>query len=201
MGRSKKFLSLLAGTLLISFSAPAVAVEKPPKGSLPIAQGPILDPESGSYFELRLNSKEVPSRHWGQANRAASSASYKDRRGRLAVIKDIRTLNFVRDNFRFNQPAWIGLRFYCGFRKLVWVTGEIQPIKSPGMWAQRWHRTDIMCGKMGGPYMPVYLTDEGAGPVAYFQASGGSKAFNTYLIEYPDPAKEKGAADSQASKD
>jgi len=198
MSRSRPLLTLLTGILIISLSGPAYPVEKPPPSSRPVAQGPILDQESGSYFELRLHKKGDPTRHWDGAQRAAAGSTYQGRPGRLAVIKDLRTLNFIRENFRLSQPAWIGMRFYCGFRKLMWVTGEIQPLKSPGMWAPSWHRTDIKCGNNNFQYMPIYLTEETSGSVSW-QASGPAKAFNTYLIEYPKPAEKDKDKDKRAS--
>lgn len=190
MSCSRPLLTLVAAIVTLSLSGPANSVEKPPPGSRPVPQGPILDQESGSYFELRVHKKGDPTRHWEGANRVATGLIYEGRHGRLAVVKDQRTLKFVRDNFRFSQPAWIGMRFYCGFRKLMWVTGELQPLHSPGMWAPSWHRTGVKCTNNKIVYMPVYLTDEGSGTVSW-QASGPAKAFNTYLVEYPVPPKEE----------
>ena len=192
MSHSRLISTLIAGMFLLTLTGPMLAHAREPAGS-PVKR--VHDPVSGSYFELRSRYKSV--RHWDQAHKAAAGMVYKGRRGRLAVVKDERTLNFIQQNFTLNIPTWIGMRFFCKFRKLVWVTGEIQPLKSPGMWAPRWHRTDIKCSNNNISYMPVYLTSEDTGGVAW-QASGPGKYFPNFLVEYPaPPAKDKKADASQ----
>ena len=134
----------------------AMAVEKPRLNpGVPVEQGPFLDPRTGSYFELRLNRIAHP--YWHLAKELAVEKTYKGRRGRLAVVKDPETLGFIREHFRFNEEAWIGLQFYCKFRKLVWVSGEIQPLRNPGMWApaQSGHLAAVVTGTRT-PTFPLY---------------------------------------------
>lgn len=186
---------LLAG---VAWSG-AIAVEKPAYNpDRAVEQGPFLDPRTGSYFELRIN--RVNHGYWGYAKKQASSRSYKGRRGRLAVIKDAETLEFLREHFRVNRPTWIGLMFYCKYRKLMWVTGEIQPLHVPGLWAPRWYRNpQIRCTTERISSMPVFLTPEEHGPV-FLQASGPSKSFHSFMIEYPAPPSEAKTQDGDAGE-
>lgn len=161
-------------------------------------QGPIFDPKTKSYFELRVDNKRGGNKpNWQQAHANASRLFHEGRRGRLAVIKNLDTLQFVRENFSVDHPTWIGLRFYCQFRKLIWVTGEIHSLRDSKLWHRQWYRNQqTRCRantpKAGG-YMPVYLTPKTDGPVAW-QASGAAKFFDYYMVEYPAPASKKNDA-------
>lgn len=181
---------LLAGVVCTG----AMAVEKPPAGSTPVPQGPYFDARTGSYFELRLSKGIKP--NWHNTMALASQLTYKGRRGRLAVVKDIETLDFLRENFRFNDETWIGLRFFCGFRKLLWVTGEIQPLNSPGMWAPQWYANPrIRCRATSLEYMPVFITQETGSGVVSLQATGPAKYQESYIVEYPAPPSDEKASD------
>ena len=186
----------LGGTALLAFGA-ASAVKKPGLGDTVVAQGPFLDPKTNSYFELRNDLSRSRSGWWA-AKTAASSKYYKGRKGRLAVVKDLETLEFIRERFRLNSGTWIGLIFYCKFRKAVWVTGEVQPSGASGMWAPQWFRNrTIRCRNQNISKMPVYLTSQRKGEV-FWQASGPAKAFLGYFVEYPaENATEKTSAKTE----
>ena len=174
----------------------AMAVEKPRLNpGVPVEQGPFLDPRTGSYFELRV-SKRVHN-YWHLAVNDAASLTYKGRQGRLAVIKDPETLDFIRENFRFNEETWIGLRFYCKFRKLVSVTGETHPLRNQ-MWAPSWHRGENCRTQSQWAYMPILLSMDGRSEAAW-QATGPSKVFKSYLVEYPAPPPQVNAPEAPAS--
>lgn len=165
------------------------AAEKPPRASKNVVQGPIFDPDSKSYFELRIDNREG---YWIRANEIARTLSYKGRKGRLALIKNKKNLEFIRENFRFNIETWIGMQFFCKYRKLIWVTGELQPLKSPGMWVPQWYRNKkVTCRNQNLQYMPVYLTNESKPYPVGWQASGSSKGHISYLVEYPAPSASK----------
>lgn len=168
---------------LTGFASAAVAAP-------PANIGPILDPVSKSYFELRVdNSAGGKKARWDTAHVRAASAYHEGRRGRLAVIKDQRTMEFIRQNFKFKVETWIGLRFFCQFRKLIWVTGELHPLRERGLWHRQWYRNSRQrcVSQTSEPYMPVYLTEAASGP-ATWQATGSAKHFPYYLVEYPAPA-------------
>lgn len=185
-----RYSTVIAAALLGSIAwSGAIAAEKPRYNpGVPVAQGPVHDSRTGSYFEL-LVSKRAHN-YWHLARDEAGSRTYKGRRGRLAVIKDLETLEFVREHFRLNEEAWIGLQFYCRFRKLVWVSGETQPLRNPGMWAPTWYRNQNMrCTTQRWDTMPIYLTREGEAEVSW-QATGPAKTFVSFLVEYPPPPAE-----------
>lgn len=143
--------------------------------------GVVFDPASGSYFEL----VEIPQGGrvvWLHARQAAEQRFHKGIRGRLAVIKNQETHKFIRDNLNIHGRVWIGLRYFCSSRKVVWITGETLATDSDFQpWHRRWARTHIRCAGLG--YMPIYYTDENASLA--WQASGPGKGFELYLVEYP----------------
>lgn len=177
--------AILAAVFILSVSAPTGAVGQRAKNSGTVPQGPIFNPKTNSYFELRTDYYPGASMVWANAHKKARTLAYKGNKGRLAVVKDMETLNFIRENFEPKGAAWIGLRLYCKFRKLLWVTGEIQPLKSRGMWANPWqNHSRITCRTVNLTYMPVHLTAKKHGPIL-FRAAGSSKARDAYFVEYP----------------
>ncbi len=145
---------------------------------------PVYFPHTKSYFEL----KQIPEGHpaWPVHKRYAESKRYKGAKGRLAIIRDKQTHEFVTSTFQPADPVWIGLRFFCRFRKLVWVNGEIHPLKDFKIWHKQWYRNkQTLCESWHGPngYMPVYYTKTKSGYA--WQASGPGKGFTLMLIEYP----------------
>jgi hypothetical protein len=176
--------------LTIAFSGPTARAEEWP------GQGPILDPRTGSYFEI-VDRRDVhyQGANWREANKLAAQKKYQDRIGRLAVVADPETLNFVKSKFNLQFETWIGLRYFCRFRKLLWTTGNVQPLKPMAtMWAPQWHRTNITCDTQTDmEYMPVYITRSSEGP-STIQASGIEKRMYYSLIEYPKPAENAKAA-------
>ncbi len=176
--------SIPAIILTVLMGIPSIASAAPP-----VYQGPFLDPHTNSYFELRVdNGRNHKKPHWKTAYSRAARLSYQGRRGRLAIVNDTKTLEFIRKKFEFREEAWIGLRFYCKVRKLIWVNGQPEPLHNRRLWHAQWYRNPLIkCGKLTtGHYMPVYLTSEASGQ-AYWQASGPSKFFVSYLVEYPAP--------------
>lgn len=169
--------NVLAAFAVITLTGmpPAFAGKSDPK---PIA--PIYNPESKSYFELRTDLPNPPV--WETAERYARTKIYKGVRGRLAVVSNVQVHSFLRANFTTYQEAWIGLRFICSVRKLVWADGDIQKRSSFRAWARRWHRSQVVCGVNGTRYMPIYYTSTQEG--FHWQASGPQKHFVSYFVEY-----------------
>src|SRR3546814_2688943 len=82
---------------------------------------------------------------------------------------------FIREEFRLNEEAWIGLRFFCKFRKLLWSTGEVHPLQENTLWARQWYMGDaILCKNTNYVYLPIFLTREKSGGI-YWQAAGPRK--------------------------
>ena len=123
---------------------------------------------------------------WLKAQKKASSLKYKGVRGRLAIVRDLETHSFLRANFQFDSTTWIGLRFFCSVRKLVWVDGSEHKRSSFKAWHRKWYRNaEVRCStqnKLG--YMPVYYLPNDKG--FKWQAAGPVKGgFNSYVVEYP----------------
>lgn len=170
-------------------------------GKNPVPIDPIYNPHTKSYFELRTD-LPYPSR-WPDAVKHARSKVFKGTRGRLAVVRDLKTHSFLKANFHLNRQAWIGMRFFCGVRKLVWVDGQEHSRRAFKVWARNWHRTRINCKTTRIAYMPMYYTESDYG--FRWQASGPKKSFISYFVEYQtgsenpeaEKAKPKPAAPEQ----
>lgn len=137
---------------------------------------------SDTYFELVVTGAAVEANRlgWPAAAKRAAKKNYHGRQGRLAIVDTSEKHQFIQDNFDFPLPTWIGLRYWCSSRMLMWVDASIHAHTAFQSWARPWHRTHIRCGKNKIPYMPVYYTEDGR-----WQASGSAKKFRAFLVEYP----------------
>ena len=172
-------VSSVAMALCLVYSADSRAAETFNK--------PIYNPETKSYFELRIQDDM----EWQGARRAAESHIYKGVRGRLAIVSTPEVHSFLQHNFEIKEEAWIGLRYWCTFRKLQWVTGKVMKPEDFGAWHPTWHRPDgiapceAAATKTTG-YMSVYYQPSSAG--FKWQAVGSAKKFKRYFVEYPTGA-------------
>lgn len=195
--RAMKFIrSILSASCAgaILFGAAAASSAPGPSGRDKSLAGPIYNPATNSYFQLFEHPGAQTSHFytWASANGRAATKVYKGKRGRLAVIRDPKDLEFVRANFSLPGATWIGLRFYCKYRKLLWSDGKMQGPKAQGMWHPKsWHRTAVRCASRG--YMPIYLSGNDSAGI-YWQASGPAKGFQTFLVEFPAPKTPKEAS-------
>lgn len=101
----------------------------------------VYNPETKSYFELHRPKGQVTAAGivWPEASKIAAGENYGGVRGRLAVVKTAATDRFLRETFNSSTAAWIGLRYWCGFKKLQWVTGEIHALNKFQRWAATWN--------------------------------------------------------------
>ena len=182
--------ALLLGSTTASFAATS-------KLDKPVA-GPYYNSETNSYFQLFRHSNPAMGHNWFKANGLAKRKFHKGERGHLAIVRDRQTLEFVRDKFPKMGNAYIGLRFFCKYRKLLWDDGKFQGPKASGMWHPSWARGGVKngCGPEG--FMSIYLT--GSDPRGMlWQATGPAKVRTYFLVEYPAPKKSKDV--SQSSKE
>lgn len=146
--------------------------------------GPKFYAMTKSYFELRFDNTKGT---WQAAKNLAESKTYKGVRGRLAVVQDPEVHSFLRRNFKTNVESWIGLRYWCSFRKVQWVTGEVLKTNAFAIWANPWDRRDIpFCegaSSRADGYMPVYYLPSNLG--FRWQAVNSGKHFKQYFVEYP----------------
>ncbi len=127
------------------------------------------------------------------ARRSASNRQFKGVRGRLAVVNSRQVNDFLRDTFQPNQRAWIGLRYWCHFGVLQWVTGERLEPADYQNWGPVWNQTAYpntrsKCLRGKGSYMPVHYWPVGRvflGRGFHWNAIGMPKHWRSMLIEYP----------------
>ncbi len=175
------FLIILSMMMSI-VSSHAEVGRKTPSLDGTISAGPYYNPASKSYFEL-LRLPNAEKQNWQIASNAAQKRFYKNTKGRLAVVKDLATHQFITRNFR-GPNIWIGLQYSCRSETLTWVDGTEITGSSFTAWAPQWARTHVRCGEKG--YMPIYYrTSQSTGVSARWQASGPEKFFSLYLVEYP----------------
>ena len=182
MSYLRTFLSLLLGPAL------TLAVLLPGEG----LGKPIYNPHSKSYFELR-NDLVGNEDTWLRAKSAAERLHYKGERGRLAVVDSLQVHQFLVENFDLTEETWIGLRFWCKYKKLQWINGKVHRRDSFNHWDSRWYRyegsTDANLGwcrtdaTVATGFMPVYYLPKEKG--YRWQAVGAAKGFRSYLVEYP----------------
>lgn len=159
----------------------------------------VYHPQSGSYFQLVMDwqsSNQGP--NWLEARATAARLTYRGRSGRLAVIPDFSTHEWLVRQFNLaavewwgGGATWIGLRYWCGTRALVWVDGSRVTGGQKGPWMHPWHRDPHTCSTTKYPFMGVYYN----GGSWQWQAVGSPKRFPFLFVEYPAPA---GAAAGRA---
>jgi hypothetical protein len=162
---------------------------------------PKYNPATKSYFELYSPDASDPTKNrvslsgpigWTKANVLAARRSYNGVRGRLAVVDSLQTHNLLRENFRPQLAAWIGLRYWCNFNKLQWVTGKFH------RWGPVWNHSaktpkddpnqKSYCERRNNKhYFPVHYWGTQYG--FFWNANGRHKEFNALFIEYPTGKK------------
>jgi len=169
----------------------------------PLYNKPVYNPETKSYFELYapdpvglLKGDQVQSIKWTVAAKMARARTHKGVRGRLAVVKTRQVHEFLRDTFQPNAAAWIGLRYWCKFKKLQWVTGEIYPTTAYAAWGQIWNEGAIYPGQKdtAGAICGFSVSDPGDHAGVHYwsikqgfhwNANGRDKYWSAMFIEYP----------------
>ena len=159
---------------------------------------PVYNPETKSYFELARNVKDPKYPEWRQtyqwpvAKVMASKREFKGVKGRLAVVQSKQTNDFLRETFKPDGPAWIGLRYWCFYHKLEWVTGEVIEPGDYQNWENPWNVTGV--SKTAGARWTCSDIDKAAfAPVNYWNVTEGfrwngngqRKTLSDFLVEYP----------------
>jgi len=142
--------------------------------------GPYYNPASKSYFEMI---KSTDGGTWHKINIYAQERVFKNAQGHLAIIKNLETHQFILRNFKSPTEFWIGLQYLCPSKSLRWVDGTIISNADFTAWGHKWARTHIRCSGKG--YMPVTYTRRTQTTPPRWQATGPSKGFVYYLVEYP----------------
>ncbi len=146
--------------------------------------GPYYNPASKSYFELILMPNVYGTQRWRHAKANAQKKIFKNTQGRLAIIKNLATHQFILRNFK-SKNYWIGLQYFCNSKTLKWVDGSGVSGSDFTAWASKWFRLNDTCSSSRG-YMPVsYSTNEWTNGITRWLATGPEKGFGMYLVEYP----------------
>jgi len=142
---------------------------------------------SDTYYELVRRPPPVRQNDvaWKDAVALADKRTHKRRQGQLAIVDGPELHRFLTETFSFDAPTWIGLRYWCRYRRMMWVNGTTHAHADFQAWANPWHRTQVTCSHNDIPYMPVYYTSRGQ-----WQASGTVKRFMAYLVAYPASEKD-----------
>jgi hypothetical protein len=163
----------------------------------PLYNKPVYDPVTESYFELvrvevgnSVRGEGIAAVQWRAARRLATQRLHRGVKGRLAVVRSQHVADFLRYTFRPNQPAWIGLRYWCHLGKLQWVTGEFHERGDYSNWRRVWNvaagdpRSSLRANCRGGKgwYFPVHYWSIQDG--FYWNANGIAKEFRSYFVEY-----------------
>ncbi|MCF6196911.1 MAG: C-type lectin domain-containing protein [Emcibacter sp.] len=152
-----------------------------------ISAGPYYNPASKSYFELfRMQKKPGSQSRWFGAKALAEKQFFKGTRGRLAIIKDLDTHQFLLRNFSAKN-YWIGLQYFCNTQTLKWVDGTDATRSKFTAWDTDWANTHIRCANMD--YMPVHYTTATSTKALRWRASGPNKGYALFLVEYPTGKK------------
>jgi hypothetical protein len=142
---------------------------------------PIYDPGSKRYFVLMHAPKPG---FWQQAEAEARGLWYKGVRGRLAVVNTFEVHDFLLRTFRSNQYQWIwiGLKYECRARKLVWSDGETFKPGDFEAWAKNWKIDPYFCTDTN---FPADWGDVAYSPQHAWVAVGRHKGYEWYFMEYP----------------
>jgi len=199
MSRDNKLLIWNGGGLIHTYD--------PEKNEWRLFNKPKYNPATKSYFELNSpdasdhSKKEVSLSGpigWTKANVLAARRSYNGVRGRLAVVDSLQTHNFLRENFLPQLAAWIGLRYWCNFNKLQWVTGKFHKRGKFHRWGPVWNHSaktpkddpnqKSYCERRNNKhYFLVHYWGTQYG--FFWNANGRHKEINALSIEYPTGKK------------
>jgi hypothetical protein len=180
----RKALAAWAGIALV---APIALASAAPRAT---TDQPVYFPHTGSHYELIEIGPgysvrgQAPEIKWERAEKWAMTRLHKGARGRLAVVKDAETMEFLRETFKPSHKAWIGLRYFCRLNRLLWTDGNEHPTTSYRPWTQPWRSPDsCRNGSSTTEYAPVFIGGLQEG--FRWQAHGQSKEFNYLFVEYP----------------
>ena len=158
---------------------------------------PVKYPATGNYYELvraepghSLRGPGTAALGWYKAMQLATKRVYKGAPGRLAVVNSTELSNFLRRTFRADEKAWIGLRYWCRFNKLQWITGEFLKPGDFTNWDPQWYHDGGIhggtkrphCAGKASEYWPVHYWPvvDGFG----WNANGQRKEARSYFVEY-----------------
>jgi len=180
-------LKALTAFVGIALALPIAAADAAPRSTT--AQPVYFEHTKGYYELIEIGPGysirgQAPEIKWERAEKWAMTRVHKGTRGRLAVVRDAETMEFLRQTFKPPQKTWIGLRYFCRLNRLLWTDGEEHPTTAYRGWMQPWRAPgSCMNGSSMTEYAPVFISAVQEG--FRWQAHGESKEFNYLFVEYP----------------
>ena len=174
--------AISSGLVLAVFVLFAVLLQGPAQAkdnNREVSSDPVYHEGTGSYFQAVRLPDVNSAMNWARARAAAGRKTYKGRRGRLARIDNPSVHQFVAQELPLSGNAFIGLRFLCSTRQLIWLDGSTHQ-NGFAPWSRVWYRTVDNCATSRVPFMPVMYT-----PQKRWKAQGPAKYLNYYIVEYP----------------
>ena len=166
------------------------------QGHAAVIDRPVYNPQTKSYFELvRVSAAEgdvgiagtEAGMYWSSAQAAAQSRVFKGVHGRLAVVRDLPTTEWVEVTLQPPSVIWIGLRYVCNIRQLEWSDGTYFKRADWQIWDRHWYQgVGGFCQSQQSDWAGVTLVTSGQG--VHWISWGFGKTFEYYLVEYPTGA-------------
>ena len=160
----------------------------PPSEKPPLYDTKVYNPATASYFELKRPGGDFS---WYKAQEYAENANYKGVRGRLAVVKNKETQDFLVKTFR-PSIAWIGLKYYCKLNALQWVSGEFWPLTGYANWGTPWNLDGASPNHQRRSYCDAsdFRRFNGVNMWGHegnykWNVNGAPKIFYRFFVEYP----------------
>jgi len=168
-----------------------------PSRAEPLYDKPVYNPGTKSYFELKKiesirslsDTLTVNMTMWPNVSKMAEKLEFEGVHGRLAVVKNLETHEFLERTFQPKTNVWIGLRFWCASRRLQYTDGTYWQPGDFHAWAPQWDQSAVEdpCWEWHMKGLPQFM------PVAYNPLSEGfrwiakewHKGYEDLLVEYP----------------
>jgi hypothetical protein len=143
---------------------------------------PIYDPGSKRYFAFMASDPQNTT--WDRVYQQARGLYYKGVQGRLAIVDSFEVHDFLLTHWplKYFEDAWIGLRYLCRARKLVWSDGKPFNPTEFAAWDKVWKQDIYFCGDVNDPkdWAPIAYS-----PQFTWIAKGRHKGYRWYFMEYP----------------
>jgi hypothetical protein len=179
----RKFLwAAVTACLLLSLARVAAAAS-----ATPVLEQPVYYAPAKKYFLLIDNTASGVKwqSQYPNTMKAVSSRIFHGVHGRLAIIDSPDVYEFLKRSFHPDGYTWIGLRYMCAKKQLVWSDGSVFKPGSFQAWDKRWNQDVNFCksASMG--------SQEQYGPIAYdphagtWIAKGWGKGYVYSFVEFP----------------
>lgn len=146
---------------------------------------PIYDPVAKRYFELMRADPRPFHDVWDLVAEQARSLSFEGVQGRLAIVDSPEIHEFLLNTFHpgHYQYVWIGLRYLCRAKELVWSDGRPWKPGSFQIWDAKWNQDVYTCGDKNDPndWAPIAYSPE----MKSWIAKGRHKGYDWYFVEFP----------------